>query len=176
MTYKDKIFVLRRGGGTPFPPFTRWFAPLLGAANSLHLPQRLPYQCSVRLESRSWNSLLVSALDSWSKSCEFESWQKRRENFPLQSQLCVLTLIVHSTPVLLQWHIKDPGHSAKSACDRLHLNMHTPLTQQSQSGMTMLLSSYSVEIYQETTSHATHQGTLSHNCLSSLSHCGLILA
>ena len=28
--------------------------------------------------------------------------------------------------VLPQWHIKDPGHSAKSAGDRLHLNMHTP--------------------------------------------------
>ena len=31
--------------------------------------------------------------DSWSKGCEFESQQKRQENFLLQSQLCVLTLI-----------------------------------------------------------------------------------
>ena len=31
--------------------------------------------------------------DSWLKGCEFEPWQKRRENFLLQSQLCVLTLI-----------------------------------------------------------------------------------
>ena len=38
-------------------------------------------------------SLLVRALDSWSKGCEFQSWQKRCENFILQSQLCVLTLI-----------------------------------------------------------------------------------
>ena len=33
---------------------------------------------------------------------------------------------VHSTPVLPQWHIKDPGHSAKCAGGRLQLNMHTP--------------------------------------------------
>ena len=36
--------------------------------------------------------------------------------------------------MLAQWHVKDPGHSAKSAGGRLHLNMHTPLTQRSQSG------------------------------------------
>ena len=48
----------------------------------------------------------------------------RRENFLLQGQLCVLTLIrcVRSTPVLPQWHVKAPGHSAKSADGRLHLN------------------------------------------------------
>ena len=43
---------------------------------------------------------------------------------------------VHSTPVLLQWHVKDPGHSAKSAGDRLHLNMLTSLIQWSGSGLT----------------------------------------
>ena len=36
---------------------------------------------------------LVRSLDSWSKSCEFESRQERRESFLLQGQLCVLTLI-----------------------------------------------------------------------------------
>ena len=45
----------------------------------------------------------------------------------------------------------------------------------------MSLSSQNVEIYQETSSHATHQGTLGqgklgHSRLSLLSHCGLILA
>ena len=34
-----------------------------------------------------------------------------------------------STPVLPQWHVKDPGQSAKSAGGRLRLNIHTPLTQ-----------------------------------------------
>ena len=36
--------------------------------------------------------------------------------------------------MLLQWHVKDPGHSAKSAGGGLHLNTHTALTQQSRSG------------------------------------------
>ena len=40
----------------------------------------------------------------------------------------------------------------------------------------MPLSSQSVEIYQETSSHATRQGTLGHSHLSLLSHCGLTLA
>ena len=40
----------------------------------------------------------------------------------------------------------------------------------------MLLCSHSVGTYQETSSYATQQGTLSHSCLSSLSHGGLILA
>ena len=37
--------------------------------------------------------LLVRAPESWSKGCELESRQERRENFLLQSQLCVLTFI-----------------------------------------------------------------------------------
>ena len=40
----------------------------------------------------------------------------------------------------------------------------------------MPLSRHSVGTYQETSSHATRQGTLSHSRFSSLSHCGLILA
>ena len=40
----------------------------------------------------------------------------------------------------------------------------------------MSLSRQSMEIYQETSSHATRQETLGHSRLSSLSHCGLILA
>ena len=41
----------------------------------------------------SWDSFLVTVPDPWSKGCEFESRQERRENFLLQSQLCVLTFI-----------------------------------------------------------------------------------
>ena len=38
----------------------------------------------------------------------------------------MLTLCgVRSTPILPQWHVKDPGHSAKSAGGRLHLNTYT---------------------------------------------------
>ena len=82
--------------------------------------------------------------------------------------VCWLLFSVRSTPVLPQWHIKDPGHSAKSAGRRLHLKTHTSLTH--------LLSRHSVGTYQETSSHTTHQETLGHSRLSSLSHCGLILA
>ena len=63
--------------------------------------------------------------------------------------------------MLLQWHEKDPSYSAKNAGGRLHPNMHTPLTQLSQSGLTMLLSRHSVKTYQETNSCTTCQGTQS---------------
>ena len=72
-------------------------------------------------------------------------------------------------------HVRGPGHSAKSAGGRLHLNTYTPFTHRSRSGLTMPLSRQSVGIYQETSSHATRQGTLGYSRLSSLSHCGLIL-
>ena len=51
-------------------------------------------------------------------------------------------------PVLPQWLVKDPGHSAKGKGGRFDLNTHTPLTQQSRSGLAML-SRHSV---------GTHQG------------------
>ena len=46
-----------------------------------------------------------------------------------ESTLCADSYSVSvPTPVLPQWHVKDPGHSAKSAGGRLHLNTHTLLT------------------------------------------------
>ena len=94
-----------------------------------------------------------------------------------ESTLCAASYSVFVLPpVLPQWHAKDPGHSAKSVGGRLHLNTHTPLTQRSRSGLTTPLSRHSVGTYQETSSRATRQGTLGHSRLSSLSHCGLILA
>ena len=59
--------------------------------------------------------------------------------------VCWLFFGVRSTPVLLQWRVKDLGHSAKSAVGRLHLDTHTPLTQRSRSGLTMPLCRHSVE-------------------------------
>ena len=79
--------------------------------------------------------------------------------------LCLFLFGVCST-MLPQWHLKDPGHSAKSASGRLHVNAHTPLTQPSQSGLTMQLSKYSVVTYPETSSHTTCQETLA--CVSQL--------
>ena len=77
---------------------------------------------------------------------------------------CAHFYSVHSVrsvpPHVPQWHVKDPGHSAKSACGRLQLNTHTSLTQRSRSGLTMPLSMHSVGSYQETSSHATRKGTL----------------
>ena len=90
--------------------------------------------------------------------------------------VCWLLFGVCSTPVLSQWHVKQPCHFGRSAGGRLHLNMHTPLTQWSQSGLTMPLCRYSLETYQETSSHVTHQGTLGYSHLSLLSHFGLTLA
>ena len=87
----------------------------------------------------SQDSLLVRKPDSRSKGCEFESRQERRENFLLQCQLCVLTLIrCPFHPMLPQWHVKGPGHSAKGAGGMLHPNTHTPLTQRCRGGLTML--------------------------------------
>ena len=76
--------------------------------------------------------------------------------------------------MLLQWHVKDPGHSAQSAGCRLHLNMYTPLTQRSRSRLTMPLSRHCVGTCLETSSHATCQGTFCHGHPSSLSHCARI--
>ena len=42
--------------------------------------------------------------------------------------------------VLPQRHVKDPGHSGKSAGGRLHLSTPTPLAQRSRSRLTMPLS------------------------------------
>ena len=110
---------------------------------------------------------LVTVPDSWLKGCEFESQQEWQENFRLKSQLCVLTLI---------WCPFHPCATDKSAGGRSHLNTHTPLAQQSRSGLTMPLSRLSVGNYSEMSSHANCQKTFSHSYLSLLSHCGLILA
>ena len=48
-------------------------------------------------------------------------------DFPsLELTLCVDLFGVRSTPVLSQWHVKDPGHSAKNSDGRSHLSTHTP--------------------------------------------------
>ena len=58
-----------------------------------------------------------------------------------ESTLCADSYLVSVPPLmLLQWHVKDPGHSAECVGGRLHLNMPTPLIQRSQSGLTMPLS------------------------------------
>ena len=74
----------------------------------------------------------------------------------------MLTLFrFRSTPVLSQWHVKDPGHSDKCTRGMLQLNTHTPLTQRSWSGRTKPRSRHSVGTYQEMSLYATCQGTFS---------------
>ena len=93
-----------------------------------------------------------------------------------ESTLCADSDSVSVSPPVTAVALKDHSHSAKSADGRLHLNMHTTLTQQSQSGLTMPLSRQSVETYPKTSSHETRQRALGHRHLSLLSHCGLTLA
>ena len=50
--------------------------------------------------------------------------------------VCWLLFGVRPTRLLPRWHVKDPGHSVRSADDRLHLKAHTPLTQRSRCGLT----------------------------------------
>ena len=57
----------------------------------------------------------------------------------------VSVLTPPSSLALPQWHVKEPSRSVQSAGGRLHLDMHAPLTQRSQSGLTMPLSRRSVD-------------------------------
>ena len=55
-----------------------------------------PHQNAVVIWER--DSSVVKALDSWLKGCGFESLQEQQDNFLLQGQLSVLTLILVSVP------------------------------------------------------------------------------
>ena len=78
-------------------------------------------------------------MDLWFKCLRFNTWQEWQEIFFSRvTFLCWPLFSVHSTPLLPQWHIKDPSHSAKSAGGRLQIITHTFLTQQSWSGLTAL--------------------------------------
>ena len=113
------------------------------------------------------------------ESCEFESRQERRENFFLQSQLCVLTLI------RCPFHPRVTAVARKKKktrpfCQKCRWQVTPKRAHTSDptnwSGLIMPLSRHSVGTYQETSSHATRLGTLCNSRLSSLSHCELILA
>ena len=94
--------------------------------------------------------------------------------FLLLSQLSELTFIrCPFHPRVTVVARKRPGHSAKSAGGIVHLSTHTPLTQRSQSGLTMLLSRHSVGTYSERRSCKTCQGTFS-RIKSEISVCKLI--
>ena len=158
---------------------SHWLSQITSSASRVWRPAGL---CSgpfviCALYQTSWDSLLVTAPDSWSKGCEFKSRQERQENFVLQSQLCVLTLIRYP------FHHRVTAVARKrpwSFCQKCRWQV-TPkhaytLTHWSWNGLTMPVSRHSVGTYQEMSSHATRQEMLGHGHLSSLSHCWLILA
>ena len=108
---------LRKQGNVSVQSDVRYLVMIMKAVKrvSTNWSQTLSYTCSVGEETY-LNSLLVRAPDSWSKGCQFESRQERREVFfPRVNFVCWLLFIVRSTPVSPQWHVKDPGHSVKSA-------------------------------------------------------------
>ena len=126
---------------------------------------------------RSWDGWLVRAPELDSKVASLNpGWSLAEFSSPestLRADSCSVSVPL---PVLPQRHIKDPSLSAKSAGGRVHLNMHTPLTQRSQSELTLPLSRHSVGTYLETNLNSSCQETVGHSRLSPLSHCGLILA
>ena len=68
------------------------------------------------------DSSVVRVLDLWSKGQGLEYQHEWRENFLLWGQLSCANpyFSIHSTPMLLQQHIKDPGHSAKMLVTAKH--------------------------------------------------------
>ena len=84
--------------------------------------------------------------------------------------LCWLLFSVRSSSsALLQWHIKDHDHSAKvQMASYTWTRIHT--------WPSKVCPCIVWEPIRETSPHAPRWGILSHRCLSSLSHCGLILA
>ena len=105
------------------------------------------------------------------------SWSSGRFFFSRVNFVCRLLFGVHSTSMLWQWHVKDPSHSARSAGGRLHLNMHTPSTHQSQSGLIFHCSGIVWEsIRKWAHMRLVREHLVSRLTLSWLSHCGLFLA
>ena len=111
---------------------------------------------------------------AWSKGCMFEFWQGRQENFLLQSQLCVLTLILclfH--PCVTAVAHKRPWSFCKKCRWQVTPKHAYTLTQRSRCGLTVQALCGSLSENKPT---PTCQGTFSHSNPSSLSRFGLILA
>ena len=150
--------------------------PVIEVSLTLPLKQCQCY-CNCHL---SWDSSLIRALDSWSKSCEFKSRQEQWENFLLQSQLCVLALIrcpfhPHVTAVARE---RPRSFCQKCRWQVTHEHAYTldPWKSEWADYAAVQAKCENLSLYQEMRSHVTCLGTLGHSHLSSLSHCGLILA
>ena len=81
----------------------------------------------------SWRAGIACWLECWTCDRKVASsnhgWSGRRIFLSRLNFVCWLLFGVCSTPLAPQWHIKDPGHSAKSVGGRLHQNRPTSLTQ-----------------------------------------------
>ena len=55
---------------------------------------------TLHVRTGSWDSSVVRVPASWSKGCRLESWREQQENFLLQGQLSVLSLVLVSVPLL----------------------------------------------------------------------------
>ena len=121
-------------------------------------------------------SLLVRVPDSWSKGCELESLQEWQENLLFVSQLCVLTLI---------WCLFHPCNTVvackrpQSFCQKCrwqftpkHAYTPDPLNSEWADYATVLAECGNLSGNKLTCNSSGN--TYRH--LSSLSHCGLILA
>ena len=105
----------------------------------------------------------------------FPGRSSRRIFFSRVNCLCRLFLQHPFHPCITVVTFKRPQSFCPNCRWQVQLNTHTPLTQQSWSGLTVLFR-HSVGSHQRSKrTHSTHQGTLIHSHFSSLSHCGLIL-
>ena len=66
--------------------------------------------------------MFVQMISSESRNIFYQTWYGDSPSWV--NVVCWLLFSVRSTLMLPQSHVKDPGHSAKSAGGRLHLNMH----------------------------------------------------
>ena len=103
------------------------------------------------LEKKNGSAVSVNGLSSAANSFNVTGSQSRWDRLPtvlvdleviLKLVLHLLVLFIFSSPELTlsaDSYSVSPCHSTKSSGGRLHLSMHTPLTQQSRSGLTMPL-------------------------------------
>ena len=91
------------------------------------------YRCTLTYRLRGTG--IACWLERWTCDQKVASLNPSRSGgrifFSRVNIVCWLLFGVRSTPVLPQWHVKDPSHSAKSAGGRLHLNTRARLTKRS---------------------------------------------
>ena len=123
-----------------------------------------------------WDSLLVKHWTRDARGCKFESWQEWWEKFLLKLAFCadfLMSIPFRVTAVAC----KRP----QSLCQKCRWQV-TPKHTCTLDSVKSAWADYALhagivwEPIGETSPHATHQGTLGHSHLSSLSSCGLILS